>query len=839
MAEPSHLNQLLVLGAGRVGLEVAVQCSLFGKRVAVHDVSPSAANDFQLRLQSIGEGCVQDQYCSSSTWLAARQRIQLTPVLESAASTADLVIECVTESASVKKEAFAAVGALCPPTTIFATNSSFLLPSSLARASGRPDRLAGFHFHMPVWRTRVVDVMPHHGTSATTVQRLVRFGEEIGLLPIPMRKESPGYLFNAIYLPLLFQAIRLLDRDVATMEDIDRAWMGITEMPVGPFGMLDVVGVKSACQVAEYLSETMRDGSATKVLEFLKRRIAATPSGETPTFYRYPRPAFREPGFVPPRVWPDGQRPEAGDSSSASAFQRYVPIFSPAPVHPRLRTEISNLGGVACWGGHGAAECVRTLQAAESGADRAVHWLRSGDPDASEASWQAAFAQNPPAQLLLIPDDLPDGWDQRTAILSGLESAFRVTQLWYRQMREREQLDTAGLTIVLPGEAPSAWQGLAGLGRALFMEGAAEGRLGPRLRILSGRPRPADWPSVIGRESALARNSVVWGDPAEFVARHARAEVRYQGAERQELRYAAEPAGEATRPAPTGNWLFTGGGRGITHACAAALGMQSLGMQSPVHLHLLGRSRDESGRWGEITPAQVNALRADVMRRAFAEGRKPNEAWSQVQSQIETEQNLARLNAAGIRFTFHRCDLADPEQLAATVAAIRRDGPIRGVVHGAGVEITGRFEKKTPAIYHATVDAKVGGVVELARLTRDEPLQAFIAFGSLGGRFGGVGQADYSLANEAMAAIVRQVAAHHRRARVATLHWPGWSQVGMAARPESAHRLREAGHQLLAPEVGTRLFLNELTTGRDDTDVAFLVSQELPDAWRAAPTSSK
>jgi 3-hydroxybutyryl-CoA dehydrogenase len=828
MLEPSPVNQVLILGAGRVGLEVTVQCALFGKQVVVHDRLTARELEFDGRLNAIGEGCVREKYCSLATWQAARQRIAFESELGRAAGATDLVIECVPESLEIKRQAFESLATFCRSQTMFVTSSSYLLPSSLAHASGRPDRLAGFHVHLPVWRTRVVDVMPHHGTAPQTVASLMRFGAEIGLLPIPLRKESPGYLFNALFLPLLFQAIRLLDRQVASLEDIDRAWMAVTEMTIGPFGMLDVVGLQTASQIAEHLSRTMHDASSKKIVEFLQRRIAATPAGVEPSFYHYPAPAFREPNFLPARIWPDPSRNEETKPTTAP-FQRFIPAWVTAPLHPRLASPPVGRGSVACWGGSTAAECA----AAASAAGQAACYLPETPLGTSCEPLVDRFPEAPVTHLVLAPDEFLPHHDTSRTLLERLESAFRVTQRWQRELEEQKVRDLACLTVVLPPSPRSPWLGLSGLARALFMEGAAEGALGPRIRIVSCDPQVTDWTAIIDREAALARASVIYGDPSELIQRHARAEVRYLQGERHELRYAATPVGKATRVHPTGHWLFTGGGRGITFACAAALGARY-----PVHLHLLGRSYDPSRPWGTLPPPQLDRLRADVMRQAFAAGQKPNEAWSRVESQIETEQNLRRLKEAGLPHTFHVCDVSDPDQLRATVELIRRDGPIRGVVHGAGCEITGKFTKKTSAVFRQTVAAKVRGAWELVALARHEPLQAFIAFGSLGGRFGGVGQADYALANESMAAVVRGAALDHPQARVATLHWPGWTTLGMAARPESSRRLREAGHHFLSPELGTTCFLAELISERSDLDVAWISATELPTAWQLPPAPS-
>ena len=204
------------------------------------------------------------------------------------------------EDPELKGRVLAQFNLLCPPRTVFATNTSTLLPSMYAEATGRPDRFAALHFHIPVWSANVVDVMPHPGTSAETTELLVAFARRLGQIPIRMRRESMGYVFNAIYTAMNRAAITLVANDVASVEDVDRAWMAIMKTPFGPFGALDDVGVDTAWQITEYWAGVTGDAQLRVNADFLRayidRGCTGVKSGEG--FYRYPHPAYAEPGFV-------------------------------------------------------------------------------------------------------------------------------------------------------------------------------------------------------------------------------------------------------------------------------------------------------------------------------------------------------------------------------------------------------------------------------------------------------------------------------------------------------------------------------------------------------------
>ena len=136
---------------------------------------------------------------------------------------------------------------------------------------------------------------------------------------------------------------------------------------------------------------------------------------------------------------------------------------------------------------------------------------------------------------------------------------------------------------------------------------------------------------------------------------------------------------------------------------------------------------------------------------------------------------------AGVRFTYHSCDISDWDALGRTLAEVRAaDGPIEGILHGAGYAKPARFEQKSRASLERTVAAKVDGAVALMALTAQDPLRWFVGFGSLSGRFGGNGLSDYAAANDMLAKLI--AAFRHRRPQCAAtcVHWQTWDQVGMA-----------------------------------------------------------
>ena len=231
---------------------------------------------------------------------AARERITVTSELSTAAADADLLSEAVPEDPELKGRVLSEFNAACPSRTIFTTNTSTLVPSQFATASGRGDRLLALHFHLPVWVNNLTDVMPHPGTAPDVTQLVVAFARRIGQVPIELRREHNGYVFNSMYSALNSAAITLAQQGLASIEDIDRSWMHITKAPVGPLGALDAVGLDTAWTITDYWARQLGDAQLRANAEFLKAYVdrgdVGVKSGRG--FYTYPDPAYAQPGFI-------------------------------------------------------------------------------------------------------------------------------------------------------------------------------------------------------------------------------------------------------------------------------------------------------------------------------------------------------------------------------------------------------------------------------------------------------------------------------------------------------------------------------------------------------------
>jgi 3-hydroxybutyryl-CoA dehydrogenase len=297
--EIEDIETVLIVGAGTMGQQIASQCALHGFVVILYDIKQDILDHALVRINKLLAYFVSKEKYSQKAVDAAFKRISCTTRAQEAAAKADLISESVPEDPDLKKKVFFQFHALCPEHTIFTTNTSTLVPSMFAEGTGRPHKLAALHFH-DVRTTNIVDVMAHPGTSGETLRIVIDFARKIGQLPIVLAKESPGYVFNFLLTALLQAAQTLSSNGVASIEEVDRAWMGVMHVPIGPFGLMDGIGIDTLWKAADYWANQSKDEQNRKNAAFLKNYVDQGLLGQKTGqgFYTYPKPSYREPGFL-------------------------------------------------------------------------------------------------------------------------------------------------------------------------------------------------------------------------------------------------------------------------------------------------------------------------------------------------------------------------------------------------------------------------------------------------------------------------------------------------------------------------------------------------------------
>ena len=302
------VKTVLIIGSGTMGQQIGFQCAVSGFQVILYDIAPEMLEKAMDRVGRLARSFMKAGRLDAAAAEAALARIRTTTDAADAGAEADFVSESVPEDPALKAEVFTRFHALCPARTVFTTNTSSLVPSMIAEATGRPDRFAAFHFH-DVRFSKIVDIMPHPGTSSETLDLIKAFAQRIGQEAIVLQKENFGYVFNAMLMELLSSAQTLAANNVAAIEDIDRSWMGVMHTVVGPFGIMDSIGIDTVWKVTDYWAREFKDPQAAANAAFLKQYLdkgtlgAKTGRG----FYTYPDPAFSRPGFIEGKTEQGGQ----------------------------------------------------------------------------------------------------------------------------------------------------------------------------------------------------------------------------------------------------------------------------------------------------------------------------------------------------------------------------------------------------------------------------------------------------------------------------------------------------------------------------------------------------
>ncbi|MBS4071164.1 MAG: 3-hydroxyacyl-CoA dehydrogenase [Algoriphagus sp.] len=289
------IHKICILGAGTLGSRVALQSAISGFEVRVYDIHQKALDFGQKTMEKILRQLVKAGQLNESQVPEIFSRIQFTLDPSEAVKDADFINESVTEEVDIKKKVWKQFGEIAPEKTWFTTNTSYLLPSMFAEESGRPDKFCAFHFH-DVFYSRIVDIMPHPGTDPVMIPMLEELGRKLNQVPVFVKKENPGYIFNTMLMALIGAAGKLLTREVGSIEDIDRSWMVNFHMPMGPFGILDSIGLDTAWHVTHKMPDAASQAFASLLKTYIDQGKLGEKTGEG--FYSYPNPIYRNPDFV-------------------------------------------------------------------------------------------------------------------------------------------------------------------------------------------------------------------------------------------------------------------------------------------------------------------------------------------------------------------------------------------------------------------------------------------------------------------------------------------------------------------------------------------------------------
>jgi 3-hydroxybutyryl-CoA dehydrogenase len=270
--EEMSIETVGVLGCGLMGSGIAQTCAAAGYRTIVRDVSEGAVESGLARIRAFLDGGVAKGKLSGEAREATLGNLSgVTDI--TALSGCDVIIEAIVESLEEKRRTYEALDAITPSHAIFLSNTSSLCITELAATTRRPDRFAGLHFFNPVPLMKLVEVIRGLGTSESTYQQVLAFARSLGKEPVTA-PDRPGFIVNRLLVPYLLDAIRSYENGLGSLEDIDAAMKLGCGHPMGPFTLLDFVGLDTIYYIANIMYNEFRE-PAYAPPPLLKRMVLA------------------------------------------------------------------------------------------------------------------------------------------------------------------------------------------------------------------------------------------------------------------------------------------------------------------------------------------------------------------------------------------------------------------------------------------------------------------------------------------------------------------------------------------------------------------------------------
>jgi 3-hydroxybutyryl-CoA dehydrogenase len=284
-----QVNTIAVIGAGIMGRGIAHVAALGGYRTILEDLLPNALRKAEDEIRVNLDKAVELGKLSAGAAETALGRLEYAGSVEEAAREADLVIEAVPEEMESKIEIYTLLDKICRPGTILASNTSSLSITEIASVTYRAKKCLGMHFFNPVHKMKLLEIVRALETDDDTLATAVEVGKRMGK-EVVVIKESPGFITSRINAMIGNEAFCMLQEGIASAEDIDKALKLGLNHPMGPFEMVDLVGLDTRLHILEYLHKTLGEKyrPAPLLVQYVKAGRLGRKSGRG--VYEYPEP---------------------------------------------------------------------------------------------------------------------------------------------------------------------------------------------------------------------------------------------------------------------------------------------------------------------------------------------------------------------------------------------------------------------------------------------------------------------------------------------------------------------------------------------------------------------
>jgi 3-hydroxybutyryl-CoA dehydrogenase len=283
----AEIRTIAVIGAGIMGRGIAHVAALGGYRTVLEDLLPAALRKAEGEIRANLDKAVELKKVSADDAHAALGRLEYAGSVEQAAREADLVIEAVPEEMESKIEIFTLLDKICRPGTILASNTSSLSVTEIASVTYRPKKCLGMHFFNPVHKMKLLEIVRALETDDDTIAAAVEVARKMGKEPVVI-KESPGFITSRINAMIGNEAFYMLQEGIASAADIDKALKLGLNHPMGPFELVDLVGLDTRLHILEYLHKTLGEKyrPAPLLVQYVKGGRLGKKSGRG--VYEYP-----------------------------------------------------------------------------------------------------------------------------------------------------------------------------------------------------------------------------------------------------------------------------------------------------------------------------------------------------------------------------------------------------------------------------------------------------------------------------------------------------------------------------------------------------------------------
>ena len=252
-----EIRKVGVLGGGLMGSGIAQVCAMAGFDTIVREISEELTEKSRNGIGKVLAKGIERGKVTPEQREATLGKLSFTTDIANLAKC-DIIIEAVVEDLEIKNAMWKELNGVCPPETIFASNTSSLTIAAMAAACGRPDKMLGMHFFNPVPLMKLVEVVRTITTSDEAVGTAFEFVKKLGKEPI-RAKDNSGFVVNLLLIPYMIDAINALEANVASVEDIDKAMQLGAGYPMGPFTLLDFVGLDTTYKIAEIMFDEYRE----------------------------------------------------------------------------------------------------------------------------------------------------------------------------------------------------------------------------------------------------------------------------------------------------------------------------------------------------------------------------------------------------------------------------------------------------------------------------------------------------------------------------------------------------------------------------------------------------